>query len=1010
MSNFQEFNYYEIKHRPLFYLNTYLTLFVVTMVFTNLIIAFNYNFFYETSSRILFLTSVLGLFAGNLIGKFLFKKLENSIVLYYFSEISFLFFILMFLIVPRLTFASIPRLYGEHTIIFLFTIFSLMLFWGIKTNYFLKVGCGDFLDGKQALFKMIGFIILGVSSGLLFIGFFMINYLHLAGNAILIVGVVAVILLLTSMFFIKLKYHPDTKYIKDFSEFNSEKSLKAKARDSVVFVYLNFAIISIFIFMMYHTYMKVFGTSLYSSVTFVLCLYFSLLLGYLIGRIQILRISHVIAQILIPIVFLVFYYAIIGHSSTIVEFKYSFLVLVISLSVFGYIIIQSLQTVMKKFPQNARFEIMNFGLMILPVPIVLILPFINFTNIMFIILMYVLIIICLIMPGLYYLNKSEYGLKKIKLMTYILTLIVVLIFGHMIYDLPVNNALYVTRSQNFRELQSINFSADYIENKATIFLDRLPIFFLSDNSIKNMIRSALTIAVYHNDMQKDILVIDGNQSYFLNPVFSLFKNSLIINPLSEKKVDYRKLSVSGMPVYASDRIDPSRYLYKSNRKFFTIVENPNIMDQSLNSYRFSNEYISLLKERLDDDGIFAITFNLNHIRKEFLERLLYILNEKYKFHKIYIFPEMGVILNSDNEFSLQIVPEQIQFLNSLIQDKRYIANNILNSAHLLSNYYSSDLNSIANLCPIRHRIRYFYFDMESNNNIFDAEFFDGYFLSNSEILNTLSASEINHPVFNEIRTNLLRHKDVFTLLKKAEHFKARELYGQETEHLFALKRYANQVNNLGTYVNNILLSKEEYYFNVALEFEKNRNWEEAKTLYLAVLEINPNNFDANYRLGIIYLTLQELDNSFHYLRRAINIRSDHPQVLYQTGVLLFTAGRTNEALDYFNKAFEANERSASLFYYMGLSFERLGKMNEAANFYQRALFEDPNSLIIRERLDNINQDNQRRNNRQSDLRNQTEVEEGVSIPLPINRSAHDIRLGEDRLQNFPIRDLYNTNE
>jgi hypothetical protein len=222
MSNFQEFSYYEIKRRPLLFVNAYLTLFVLTVIFTGLVIAFKYNFFYESFSSILFLVSILGLFAGNLIGKFLFKKLKNATLLYYASEISFLLFILAFLLVPRITSISISQFYAQYTFIFFPAMFVLMLAWGIKTNYFLKIGCGDFVDEKQALFDMLGSTLLGVLSGLLFVGFLMTGHLDFAQTAILIFVGISVVLLLGSMFFIKFKYNPHAMYLKDFSEHSSD--------------------------------------------------------------------------------------------------------------------------------------------------------------------------------------------------------------------------------------------------------------------------------------------------------------------------------------------------------------------------------------------------------------------------------------------------------------------------------------------------------------------------------------------------------------------------------------------------------------------------------------------------------------------------------------------------------------------------------------------------------------------------------------------------------------------
>jgi tetratricopeptide (TPR) repeat protein len=88
---------------------------------------------------------------------------------------------------------------------------------------------------------------------------------------------------------------------------------------------------------------------------------------------------------------------------------------------------------------------------------------------------------------------------------------------------------------------------------------------------------------------------------------------------------------------------------------------------------------------------------------------------------------------------------------------------------------------------------------------------------------------------------------------------------------------------------------------------------------------------------------------------------------------------------------------------MGLCFERLGKTNEAVDYYKKALIEDPNNLIVKEKLDDINRKNQRKSiYEQFEQKNQLEEEKGERIPLPVNKSEYDISLDEENLEKIPI--------
>lgn len=88
---------------------------------------------------------------------------------------------------------------------------------------------------------------------------------------------------------------------------------------------------------------------------------------------------------------------------------------------------------------------------------------------------------------------------------------------------------------------------------------------------------------------------------------------------------------------------------------------------------------------------------------------------------------------------------------------------------------------------------------------------------------------------------------------------------------------------------------------------------EASKIYLEILDISPNETNANYRLGLIYYQQQKYKEAEKHLNRIINIYPFD----YDTLVLLawnyFQMGKSNEAKILFQKAllFKPNDESAT---------------------------------------------------------------------------------------------------
>ncbi|MFW6366634.1 MAG: tetratricopeptide repeat protein [Spirochaetota bacterium] len=117
---------------------------------------------------------------------------------------------------------------------------------------------------------------------------------------------------------------------------------------------------------------------------------------------------------------------------------------------------------------------------------------------------------------------------------------------------------------------------------------------------------------------------------------------------------------------------------------------------------------------------------------------------------------------------------------------------------------------------------------------------------------------------------------------------------------------------------------------------------------------------------------------------------------------MYTQGEFRYALEYFHRANNYEYETPMLILYMGMSYEQIGKYNDARKNYERALRMDPNNNDIIVSLSRVRKkiDDSRIEYESMVRRNQTEVEEGEVIPLPINQNAFDKRLSDKELERY----------
>ena len=87
-----------------------------------------------------------------------------------------------------------------------------------------------------------------------------------------------------------------------------------------------------------------------------------------------------------------------------------------------------------------------------------------------------------------------------------------------------------------------------------------------------------------------------------------------------------------------------------------------------------------------------------------------------------------------------------------------------------------------------------------------------------------------------------------------------------------------------------------------VEAQKSGKTEDAKSSYLAVLELEPNNPDANFYMGILSANNNELEDALLYFQIAIKVQPSVEKYWLPLIQILIKIGRYDDAEKYINAA------------------------------------------------------------------------------------------------------------
>jgi len=118
----------------------------------------------------------------------------------------------------------------------------------------------------------------------------------------------------------------------------------------------------------------------------------------------------------------------------------------------------------------------------------------------------------------------------------------------------------------------------------------------------------------------------------------------------------------------------------------------------------------------------------------------------------------------------------------------------------------------------------------------------------------------------------------------------------------------------------------------------------ADRLYAAVLQHEPDNFDALHGLGKLYCHCRRFDAALALIQRALTIDPGRADGFSSLGLTFYYLRQLNDALTSFNEGLRLAPDNAELLNQRGVALLELGRADEALASFEHALAAEPTSL------------------------------------------------------------------
>jgi Flp pilus assembly protein TadD/peroxiredoxin len=130
-------------------------------------------------------------------------------------------------------------------------------------------------------------------------------------------------------------------------------------------------------------------------------------------------------------------------------------------------------------------------------------------------------------------------------------------------------------------------------------------------------------------------------------------------------------------------------------------------------------------------------------------------------------------------------------------------------------------------------------------------------------------------------------------------------------------------------------------FTYGVAFFQHGYLEQAEESFKHVIATKPNDPEAYYNLGTLYLSRKAFEDARHNLERAVTLRSNYPEAWNNLGMLAAQRGHADEALHNFQQSLQLRPNYAVALLNLGNLYRRQRAFDDAEKVLSRALELEP---------------------------------------------------------------------
>lgn len=154
--------------------------------------------------------------------------------------------------------------------------------------------------------------------------------------------------------------------------------------------------------------------------------------------------------------------------------------------------------------------------------------------------------------------------------------------------------------------------------------------------------------------------------------------------------------------------------------------------------------------------------------------------------------------------------------------------------------------------------------------------------------------------------------------------------------------------------NNACNSSYDELIKKGQTLRKKCEYNKALVVYDKAIKLNPNNGQAFYDMGLVYMEMKDTILTFSNFDRAKELKLNNENLFYELGLLFFNKKDTLKAIQCYTKSIELGNKKSSVFYERGQLFFNLRKYDLAIQDFTQAINQDKYELAIT--LDIVNEE------------------------------------------------------